>query len=164
MKVLLVIHIIAGGISLISGLFAMTAKKRKGRHTSFGQLYHWSYVGVFLTAVAMAIIHWQESQYLFYIALFSYGLALSGYIAVKNKKKTKKWLTMHIGGMLGSYIGIVTATLVVNVAKIPVLNELPTIYYWFLPTIIGTPIVYMVGRKYKPRPKKAVSESDRISV
>lgn len=158
MEVLLVIHIIAGSICLISGVFAMAFKKRKGKHTNVGQLYHASYVAVFLTAVLMAIIHWQESQYLFYIALFSYGLALLGFLSVK-KKKLKKWLTLHIGGMLGSYIGIVTATLVVNVSKIPVLNELPTIYYWFLPTIIGTPIIRVVGQKYKrKKPSKKVAK------
>lgn len=147
MEILLNIHIITGVICLISGLFAMFSKKRKGKHSLFGQIYHWSYVGVFITAVLMAVIHWQESQYLFYIALFSYGLALTGYLSVRMKKSSK-WLNLHIGGMLGSYIGIVTAILVVNVHKIPVLNELPTIYYWFLPTIIGTPIIRLVGRKY----------------
>ncbi|WP_270180905.1 DUF2306 domain-containing protein [Alkalihalobacillus sp. CinArs1] len=154
MEVLLAVHILAGTICLITGIGAMVFKKRKGKHTNVGQVYHASYVLVFITAVLMAIVHWQESQYLFYIALFSYGLALVGFLSVK-KKKSKRWLTLHIGGMLGSYIGIVTATLVVNVSKIPVLNELPTIYYWFLPTIIGTPIIRMVGQRYKAKkPRK----------
>ncbi|MFC7064174.1 DUF2306 domain-containing protein [Halobacillus seohaensis] len=157
--ILLTVHISAGVVCLVSGLIAMFAKKRKGKHTKFGQIYHWAYVVVFITAILMAIIHWQESQYLFYIALFSYGLALIGYLSVK-RKKTKKWLTFHIGGMLGSYIGIITATLVVNVHKIPILNELPTIYYWFLPTVIGTPIIYKVGQKYKP--KKAFKKKPKI--
>ncbi|SDH87060.1 hypothetical protein SAMN05216352_103140 [Alteribacillus bidgolensis] len=96
----------------------------------------------------MSILHWEKSQYLFYIALFSYGLALLGYAA--GKKKWKNWLSSHIGGMLGSYIGIVTATLVVNVHRIPLLNEFPVLLFWFLPTIIGTPLIFMVGRKYSP--------------
>lgn len=68
----------------------------------------------------MSVIHWQERKYLFYIALFSYGLAVFGYLA--GKKKWHNWLGAHIGGMLDSYIGIVTATLIVNVHCIPVLN------------------------------------------
>lgn len=97
----------------------------------------------------MSIIHWQKSQYLFYIALFSYGLALLGYLAVK--KKWRNWLSNHIGGMLGSYIGIVTATLVVNIPKIPVINQLPILIYWLVPTIVGTPFIFKAGKKYGPK-------------
>lgn len=143
----LIVHILTGVICLISGLFAMFSKKRRGKHTKSGTIYHGSYVLVFITALLMSIIHWESSQYLFYIALFSYGFALFGYLSVK--RKPKNWLGMHIGGMLGSYIGIVTATLVVNVAQLPLVNEIPSLIFWFLPTIIGTPFIIRVGQKYK---------------
>jgi hypothetical protein len=144
---ILVIHIISGFLCLISGLFAMTARKKKGKHTIAGEIYHWLYVLVFISAIVMSILHWEESAYLFYIALFSYALALLGYLSVKMK--WKNWLSNHIGGMLGSYIGIITATIVVNISKVPLLNELPVILFWLLPTIIGTPLIYKVGQKYK---------------
>ncbi len=84
----LVLHIVAGALCLIVGLVAGLAKKKKGLHTIVGEVYHGSYVVVFVTALIMSIWHWGESAYLFYIALFSYGLALTGYIAgkIKNKK------------------------------------------------------------------------------
>lgn len=145
-KLFLITHILTVIICLIIGLFAMSSKKKKGKHTIAGEIYHFSYVFVFVTAIIMSILHWEKSQYLFYIALFSYGLALLGYLAVK--KKWKNWLGFHLGGMLGSYIGIVTATLVVNVHRIPLLNEFPTLVIWFLPTIIGTPMIVKVGQKY----------------
>jgi hypothetical protein len=147
--VFLITHIITGTICLISGIFAMSSKKKRGKHTVSGEIYHWSYVLVFLTAIVMSIMHWQTSQYLFYIALFSYGLALLGYLAVK--KKWRNWIGAHIGGMLGSYIGIITATLVVNIPNIPVLNEQPILLFWFLPTIIGTPLIFKIGKKYGPK-------------
>ena len=153
-SLLLIIHILTGLVCLLSGLFAMFAKKKKGKHTVSGEIYHGSYILVFLTALVMSVMHWEEIQYLFYIALFSYGFALLGYVAVK--KKWKNWLGAHIGGMLGSYIGIVTATLVVNIHRIPLLNELPTLVYWFLPTLIGTPLIVKVGQKYKPRKKVSI--------
>ncbi|MFD2759640.1 DUF2306 domain-containing protein [Lentibacillus juripiscarius] len=124
----------------------MTARKRRGRHTFCGELYHGSYVIVFVSSIAMAVLHWEESAYLFYIALFSYGLAFIGYLAAK--KRWINWLSFHLSGMAGSYIGIITAVLVVNVSKIPVLNALPELWYWFLPTIIGTPLIMMSGRRY----------------
>lgn len=127
----------------------MSSRKKKGRHTYSGEIYHWSYVLVFISAVVMSILHWEESAYLFYIAVFSYALALLGYLS--SKIRWKNWLGSHIGGMLGAYIGIVTATIVVNVPKIPVLNELPPLMFWLLPTIIGTPFIIRVGNKYKPK-------------
>ncbi|WP_102348435.1 DUF2306 domain-containing protein [Bacillus sp. Marseille-P3661] len=142
-------HIATGFICLISGIFAMSAKKKKGKHTVSGEIYHWSYVLVFLSTVVMSIIHWEESAYLFYIGVFSYALALLGYLAVKIK--WKNWLSNHIGGMLGSYIGIVTATIVVNSPRVPLLNEIPVLIFWFLPTIIGTPFIIKVGNKYKAK-------------
>ncbi len=148
-KTLLIIHILTGIICLITGLCAGFSKKKKGRHTIFGEIYHGSFVLVFITAIAMSILHWEESAYLFYIAIFSYSLALLGYLAAK--RRWKNWIGTHIGGMLGSYIGIVTATLVVNATDIPFLNELPILTVWFLPTMIGTPIIFIIGKRYAPR-------------
>ncbi len=151
----LVIHIVTGFICLVFGVFAMSSRKKKGKHTLFGEIYHWSYVFVFITAIVMSILHWEESAYLFYIGVFSYALAFIGYVA--SKLRCKNWLGHHIGGMLGSYIGIVTATIVVNVPKVPVLNEFPPLLFWLLPTIIGTPFVFKVGKKYNPKRKITIS-------
>ena len=144
--ILLIIHIIAGSFCLLTGAINLSIKKQKGYHTKIGELYHGGYVIVFLTSVGMAIINWSDSAYLFYIALFSYGLALFGYLAGKFRKKG--WLQMHIGGMAGSYIGIVTAVLVVNGGDIPLMNQLPALLLWFIPTIIGTPLIIMVNKRY----------------
>ncbi|HEY9577615.1 MAG TPA: DUF2306 domain-containing protein, partial [Pseudobacillus sp.] len=86
---------------------------------------------------------------------FSFSFALLGYLSVKRKKRN--WLSQHIAGMLGSYIGIVTATLVVNSPQIPLLNEVPVLTIWLLPTIIGTPIIIRIGNKYVPKQKKIAS-------
>lgn len=146
-NIFLSVHIAAGIVCLVTGIFAAFSKKKRGKHTRFGEFYHGAYVVVFLTAVVTSIMHWEESAHLFYIALFSYGLALFGYLA--RKMQWKRWIVKHIGGMLGSYIGVVTAVLVVNVSRIPVLNELPVLVMWLLPTIIGTPIIAAVSAKYK---------------
>ncbi|MBE1441734.1 DUF2306 domain-containing protein [Paenibacillus sp. OAS669] len=148
---ILTLHIVAGTICLTTGAISAFAQKRKGLHTTVGELYHACYVVILLSSVIMAIMHWAESAYLFYIAIFSYGLAYYGYIA--KKRRRPGWIGQHIGGMLGSYIGIITAVLVVNGHHIPVLNQLPILAIWFLPTIIGTPLIVMVGRRYKRRTK-----------
>lgn len=145
--ILLTIHIFSGVICLIAGVMASTVKKRKGYHTKIGEIYHGAYVVIFITSIIMAIINWAESAYLFYIAVFSYGLCLFGYLARKNR--WKNWISKHIGGMLGSFIGVVTATLVVNGSKLYWINTIPALLLWFLPTIIGTPIIIIVGRRYR---------------
>ncbi|RXJ04545.1 DUF2306 domain-containing protein [Anaerobacillus alkaliphilus] len=147
--IFLIIHIVTGFVCLVSGVIAMSSRKKTGKHSLSGEVYHWSYVFVFLTAVFMSMIHWEESAYLFYIGVFSYALAFLGYVA--SKKRWKNWIVSHIGGMLGSYIGIVTATIVVNIPKIPVLNEVPALLFWLLPTIVGTPFIFRVANKYKPK-------------
>jgi hypothetical protein len=64
-----------------------------------------------------------------------------------------RWIT---GGMGGSYIALVTALLVVNIGQ-----TLPVV--WFIPTIVGSPIIAWViseadhGRR--PRHVTAPSES-----
>ncbi|MBG9588058.1 DUF2306 domain-containing protein [Cytobacillus firmus] len=147
--IMLVIHIIAGSVCLLTGAIASIVKKKIGSHTMVGEVYHGGYLVIFITSVVMAIMNWSESAYLFYIAIFSYGLALFGYLA--RKLLWKNWLTMHIGGMLGSYIGVITATLVVNGSKIPLVSEIPTLLLWFIPTIVGTPIISVVSRRYTNR-------------
>lgn len=145
----LTLHIISGIICLLAGLLAAFSKKRRGRHTVLGELYHGSYVVVFVTALITSVMHWQESSYLFFIALFSYSLALFGYMA--RKRRVRNWLPKHIGGMLGSYIGIVTAVIVVNIPAVPVVNEWPALAFWLLPTVIGTPIIIAVNSRFQKR-------------
>lgn len=145
----LIIHIVAGFLCLLIGLIAGFAPKKRGTHTIFGEFYHGFYVIVFITSMILAILHWEQSAYLFYIAIFSYGLALLGYIAVKIK--WKNWIFTHISSMLGSYIGIITATLITNAAKIPLVKDVPTLLIWFLPTIIGTPIITLIINKTAKR-------------
>ncbi|KON69790.1 alcohol dehydrogenase [Peribacillus butanolivorans] len=161
-QILLIIHIIFGIICLFSGVIAMSAKKRRGIHTKWGELYHASYVVIFITAIILSILRWEEIAYLFYVALFSYSFAIYGYLA--RKRRWKNWIHHHIRGMLGSYIGAVTA-LLVNVGNmIPLLNQLPKLWLWFIPTIIGTPLIYIVSQKYtrnkKEEPGKELSRKE----
>lgn len=143
----LILHIASGALCLLVGLMGIFAKKRRGNHTILGEIYHGSYVAVFLSAIVTSLMHWPEDAFLFFVALFSYGLALFGYLA--RKRQPPNWLAKHIGGMLGSYIGILTAILVVNTPNIPIINEWSPVIFWLLPTVIGTPIIITLSRKVK---------------
>jgi uncharacterized membrane protein YeaQ/YmgE (transglycosylase-associated protein family) len=136
---ILVVHIVAGTAGLILGPIAMTARKRRGRHTRAGGAYHWVMLAVCLSAAAMSLLDWQRIWWFLPIAVFSYANALLGYAAVNLR--WRNWLAHHIAGMGGSYIALVTALLVVNVGPSPLI-------VWFVPSIVGTPLIlWIVGRR-----------------
>jgi len=60
------------------------------------------------------------------------------------------WLLAHIGGMLGSYIGALTAFLVNNYKLVP----LPPIALWLGPTVLIVPLIVYEISKQKARSTK----------
>lgn len=143
---LLAIHIAAGATGLLLGPLAMRAVKRRGPHTRLGEAYHWVMLTVCLSAAGLAVLAWHRLWWFLPIATFSYANALVGYLAAK--RRGRNWLRAHIGGMCGSYIALVTAFLVVNVGREPLL-------VWFIPTLIGSPVIvwviHEVDRGRRPR-------------
>jgi hypothetical protein len=125
----LAIHIAAGSFGLVLGPVAMLAPKRRGRHTRAGTVYHWNMLVVGLSAIGLAVLAWAQIWWFVPIAVFSYGNALFGYLAVRRKRPG--WLPRHIGGMGGSYIALVTALLVVNAG-------VAAWWAWGLPTVVGS--------------------------
>ena len=150
---ILALHIAAGGTGLVLGPLAMRATKRRGPHSSLGEAYHWVMLTVCLSATALAILAWERSWGFLPIAAFSYANAFVGYIAAKRRRRG--WPRVHIGGMGGSYIALTTALLVVNLG-----DRLPVV--WFLPTIIGSPIIAWVINEVDRgrRPRRAVRVAD----
>lgn len=67
---------------------------------------------------------------------------------LKGPKETSYWYKKHIGHMLGSYIGALTAFLVNQSPYIPIH---PTLL-WFLPTLIIMPVMIMELKKVKSKP------------
>ena len=87
-------------ICLISGLFAMLSKKKRGKHTIFGEIYHWSYFILFVAAVDMTIMNWEKVSRSFISLHFPMDCFTCLYGGIN---KWKNWFNFHIGGMLISY-------------------------------------------------------------
>ncbi len=158
----LIVHILAGLASVITGIVAFSLPKRRGNHPRWGRSYLWAYTLVFLTATILSFERWPEDAYLFFTALVAYGLALIGYAAGRLRRHTgisvalrKQWVSLHILAMIGSYVGLVTAFLVDNSHAIPLVNRLPAVAYWFFPGIIGLPFLVRSLHRYAPKRKKA---------
>ncbi|MGB8346024.1 MAG: hypothetical protein WCD86_14150 [Ktedonobacteraceae bacterium] len=143
----LVVHILAGLMTGVTGIMAFRAPKRSGRHHRWGTGYVWVYTVVFLTATILSVQRWEADAYLFFLAAIGYGLALCGYGTRRFWQEPrvrytfgKQWV-VHIVGMIGSYVVLWTAFFVDNAHRIPGLNQLPPPTFWVLPSLIGLPFL-----------------------
>lgn len=136
---LLWIHIATGFLCLLTGAWAMMVSKRKGSHTTMGVWYHWLMVLMCGSAVVLGLVYWQRAWHLFLLAIFSYSGALKGYLAAK--KRPANWLRVHISGMAGSYIGVVTAFLLAVGRRFDSVPQPVQMATWILPTLIGTILI-----------------------
>lgn len=146
-KLLLYVHIFAAASSFLTGTYAICAEKSRGGHTMVGTIYHWLMLLACLTAVPLALLHWEKSRYLIFVAIGSYSFAFRGYRAARMRQPG--WLGRHISGMLGSYIAMTTALVVIGARSFPILTAVPSFVFWILPTLVGTPLIILSRRRFK---------------
>ena len=80
-----------------------------------------------------------ELWWLWLLATLSYGLALLGHFAARER--SLGWLRLGIHGQGGACIALVTATFVVSV------DGLVQIAAWVLPTLLGVPLLEVWYRR-----------------
>ena len=134
----LALHIACGVGALILGLIAMRTRKSAGLHTNVGEMYHWLFVGLFVSACVLAFLDWARLWWFVPIAAGSYAFALLGYLAAKLR--WNNWLRFHLTGQGGSYIAMTTAVFVVNLGT-------DSWWAWMLPTVIGSPLIAWITRE-----------------
>jgi hypothetical protein len=83
-RILLVLHIIAGFVALITGFVASVTEKGKMRHRQSGRIYFWGMTVVFITATVIGVV--RERWFLFMVGFFSYYLVVRGYRVLYLKK------------------------------------------------------------------------------
>lgn len=143
----LVVHVVAGTVGLVVGPIAMRAAKRRGLHTRAGSAFHWWMLTVGVSAVALAAFDPAGLWWFVPIAAGSYGSAAVGRWAARARPR--RWLPLHVRGMGGSYIALVTALAVVNAGG--------RWAAWVLPTLVGTPLIELAVRRAVRRPPRAVA-------
>lgn len=105
----------------------------------------------FVGLIIFAIIYYIQNKDVNALIPFAFGtMGLWGVIKntkrlLSKPKETLYWLKMHIGNMLGSYIGAITAFVVNQSEHIP----LPPIALWLGPTAILVPIIVVELKKVK---------------
>ena len=162
----LVVHALAGLTTGVTGVVAFRAPKSRGSHHRWGRYYLWAYTAVFFTATILTVQRWAADAYLFFLELAGYGFALAGYGARRFRGEPsptrwlgKQWVVAHIVGMIGSYIILWTAFYVDNAHLIPVLNQLPSLTFWVLPTLIGIPFTIVSISRFAPNRSAPSSRS-----
>jgi uncharacterized membrane protein len=141
---ILAMHIATGTTGLLLGPLIMLSPKRRGRHTQLGTVYHWNMLAVCVSAAGLAFLKFSELWWFLAVATFSYANAFVGWRAAR--KRNPGWLPVHIGGMGGSYIALVTALLVVNLGDV-------TPIVWFVPTVIGSPLIALAINRQQRSPQ-----------
>jgi hypothetical protein len=154
----LIVHILAGLTTVITGIVAFSMPKRQARHPRWGRRYLLAYTLVFLTATVLSVERWSVDAYLFFIALLGYGFALGGSVASRFRLEPwlmrllgKHWVIAHIVGTIGSYIVLLTGFYVDNAHLIPLLNHLPQLTFWVPPTVIGIPFIVRSISRFAPK-------------
>jgi hypothetical protein len=110
-NILLLFHIFFGSISLISAALAILSVKGQPLHRRAGKIYFWAMVGIFITAIPMAIF--KLNIFLLLVAIFSFYLAFAGMRFAVNRKGIPKLIDwVAVGLMFGS--GIAMLFLAIN--------------------------------------------------
>ncbi len=84
-SLLLVFHIAAGSVSLLTAGVALVTAKGGRWHVGAGRVYAGGMTLVFVTAIPLAIL--ANSTFLFLIALFSFYLVFAGWRFARNRRR-----------------------------------------------------------------------------
>ena len=147
-------HIAVGLAAVVVGIIAMFSKKGRGRHSTFGQIYYWLLLTVFVSATFLAVMRWAENYHLFILGTLSFAAAYLGRTALL--RRWRNWVKLHIVGMGTSYMLMLTAFYVDNGKILPIWKELPPIAYWLLPGMVGVPLIVraLLGHPLTRNPRR----------
>jgi hypothetical protein len=152
------VHVAGAIVAIVAGVVAMVARKGAGRHTRAGQWYLGALLVVFATACVLASFRWPADLPLVIVGGVSAASALYGFIF---RRMHRPGDVPHILAMGVSYIAMLTAFYVDNGPHLPVWNLLPPLAFWFLPTLVGLPILARAVRKR--RRSRSATFADRSS-
>ncbi|MQA13974.1 MAG: DUF2306 domain-containing protein [Pseudonocardiaceae bacterium] len=157
-QLLIACHVLAGLTAVVWGAGAMLAPKRRGRHPRRGRAYLVALAVVAATGTTLAATDWQHLWHLAALGATAAGFAVVGYATRPGRRAG--WLTAHIIGMSGSYVAMLTAFYVDNGPRLPLWQLLPPGAFWFLPTVVGVPLlVRALARHRRRRPRTRLQRS-----
>ena len=149
----LAVHVLAGLTAVVTGAAAALVRKGSPRHIRAGRWYYRAITVVFVTATVLAAMRWRQDYYLFIIGAVAFTAATIGY---EHRRRHRPGDTGHIVGMGASYVAMLTAFYVDNGPRWPLLDHLPVLAFWLLPSAIGAPVIARAvirARRATPGPR-----------
>lgn len=141
------VHVLAGITSVIAGVLAATARKRRGRHPTAGRIYLWGLAVVFVTAAVMSAVRWRQDAHLFVIATLALGASLLGWRA--RRRQRPGWPRWHAWGMSISLTALFTGFYVDNGSRLPLWDHLPQWSFWVIPAAAGIPLIFVALHRFR---------------
>jgi hypothetical protein len=139
------VHVLAGLTAVVTGAMAALTAKGSRPHVRAGRWYYRALSIVFVTALALAAMRPREDYHLAVIGVVAFATATVGYL---HRRWHRPGDAPHITGMGGSYLAMLTAFYVDNGPQLPLWDRLPSLSFWFLPSLIGIPIIMRaLGRR-----------------
>jgi hypothetical protein len=127
------LHIAAGSLALTLGAIALIAERPPAYRSRAGTGYVGAVVAVAITAISLVALGDLELWWLVPLALFTFSLAVAGYMAPDRRRGP--WIRFYAHGQGGAYVALVTALLVVS------LSGSAATAAWIIPTVIGLPLI-----------------------
>jgi hypothetical protein len=134
----LAVHVIAGLSAVTTGAAAALARKGSPRHVRAGRWYYRAISVVFATALVLTAMRLRQDYHLAIIGMVAFAAATLGY---QHRRRHRPGDAPHIIGMGLSYIAMLTAFYVDNGPHLPLWDRLPDIAFWFLPSLVGVPLL-----------------------
>jgi uncharacterized membrane protein len=136
---LLALHIPAGLVAVLAGAGAMLSEKGGRAHRRRGKLYLLALAVLCVTGAGLVATRWPRFPHLLALGALTAALAAVGY-ALRRRSTPLG----HLSAMGASYVAMLTAFYVDNGPKLPLWNLLPPTSFWFLPSLIGLPLIGLV--------------------
>ena len=156
---IVVVHILLGIVSVISGLGAMLSRKGKGRHSMWGKVYVTTMLLIFATVIPLSIMRWPFNNHLLVLGTMA---TASAYLAKKlAQSKREGWTRRHTIYMGTSYVLLLTAFYVDNGKNLPFWKLFPQYFFWIFPTLVGIPIILYSLIRHPLNAKRTKVDGDR---
>ncbi|WP_405139178.1 hypothetical protein [Nocardia sp. NBC_01388] len=143
---LLGLHIVAGTAGLLLGpLVAWAAARGRRSSRELGGWYLGIVVAVAITATALVIWKRTDLRWLVPVSALTVALAVLGRHATG---RPGRWTHGYVHGLGGSYIALVTATVVVAFALHGPLHGPAELIAWLTPTALLAPLLEIWRQRY----------------
>jgi hypothetical protein len=143
------VHVLAGLSAVLTGAAAALTTKGSQCHVRAGRWYYGALGIVVATALVLTAMRPREDYHLALIGLVAFAAATIGYL---HRRQHRPGDAPHITGMGVSYLAMLTAFYVDNGPHLPLWDRLPSLTFWFLPSLVGIPIIVRALRQ-RERPR-----------